>query len=92
LPLPDTPVTQVKVAQREIHVDVAQVVFRRPRRITVRTLAAALPARPRDGDALFPGEVLAVMERGHGHDILQRCPWATTSPPWTPAPGPMSTM
>ena len=52
-------------------------------------VAVARPAAG-DGDGFGPGEVLAGEGPGLGHDLLHRA--SGHLPPWTPAPGPMSTM
>jgi hypothetical protein len=41
-------------------------------------------------DPRLPRQVLAGERARRGHDVVG-VPWATTSPPCTPAPGPMST-
>ena len=88
-PDPDTPVTQVKVP-RGMDTSMWSKLFSAAPR-TVRQWP--LPGRRRGGTGmvLAPERYWPVRDFGSAM-ISSTVPAATTSPPWTPAPGPMSTM
>ena len=77
-------------AKRNVDGDVLEVVGARA---VDREPAAAggLPPLLRHRDLLEAGEILPGEAVGVGHHLARACLRATTSPPWTPAPGPMST-
>ena len=87
LPLPLTPVTQVNVP-RGTETSISCKLFSFAPR-TVRMLP--LPLRRSVGTAIFifPLRYCPVSDRGVAM-ISSGVPAATTSPPWTPAPGPTS--
>jgi hypothetical protein len=89
LPEPLTPVTHGERAEREAHVDVAQVVLARAAHHQLAPSGRPAPRLRASGSrgrrAGRPGE--RALARQH----LSSVPSATTSPPWRPAPGPRST-
>ena len=89
LPPPETPVTQVKVPSGMSTRDVLQVVGAGADDADAAGRVA--PARRCFGSGIWrkPVEVLAGEAVGVAHHLLGRAA-ATTRPPWTPAPGPMS--
>ena len=87
LPEPETPVTQAEGAERDRGGDVLEVVGGGAGEGEL--LARALAALGRDRDRAAAAEIIGG-QAGLACEHLVELPWQTTSPPWTPAPGPMS--
>ena len=87
LPDPDTPVTQVKVPRGKVTSSPSRLFSAAPR----ITRLWPLPARRWAGTGMLlaPERYWPVMDSGTAM-ISSAVPAATTSPPWTPALGPMS--
>ena len=87
MPPPETPVTQVNDAERDLGGEVLQVVAARIDDLQ----RAALPGAPLgDRHDQFAGEIFAGERIRVAAIRSATWPWAMISPPWMPAPGPMS--
>ena len=87
--MPETPVTQVNVPSGKATSMFLQVVLRRAEDVQAFPVAAAAAVRDRD---LFRAGQILPRDAARVGMISSTCPAATISPPWTPAPGPTSTM
>ena len=88
-PLPDTPVTQVKVPSGILTSIFFRLFCLAP--FTVRNLPLPLRLSVGTGIFLLPLRYCPVIERSQAF-ISSTVPCATTSPPCMPAPGPISTI
>ena len=88
LPEPETPVTQTNSPSGNVDVDVLEVVVRAPLIVSNRPSGTLRAVGNRD--RLLAREVLAGQALGD-RARSSIVPWATTSPPLTPGPGPKST-
>ena len=90
LPEPETPVTQVIRPIGMVKLTFCRLLPLAPR---MRSCLAGFCGRRRVGTAIpsLPDRYWPVMEASLLR-ISSRLPWAITWPPWTPAPGPISTI
>ena len=89
MPLPETPVTAVSTPS-----GISTSIFFKLFSLAPRMRRLfPFPLRRFEGTGIFlaPERYWPVMLRGSAQ-MSSTVPWATTSPPWTPAPGPMSTI